>query len=110
MSIYEKLLAIQADMGPVAKKGFNKFHNYPYIRESDILDMINPLCAKHKVSHYVTVVDCQVDENYAFVKVQLVLTDHEASPEITADEIRITAVGSDTDKNGKAIYKAQTGA
>lgn len=107
MSIHAKLWEIQKELEPVRKNGFNSFHKYKYVTKEDILASIAPLCSKHEVAHYVSVVDSAVVDGGASVKVELHLVDAAEAQSV----ITVSAPGFALDKNGdKAVYKAITGA
>jgi len=42
-NLWQKLSAIQAEVQPVAKSGYNSFHKYAYACEADIVAGIKPL-------------------------------------------------------------------
>ena len=48
-TIYHALIAIVSDCKAIAKAGKNKFQNYNYHKEEDIINNIRPLCVKHGV-------------------------------------------------------------
>jgi len=48
-SLAAKLLAIAGDLHRLPKNGFNSFHNYNYVLESDAMEAFSKLCVKHKI-------------------------------------------------------------
>jgi len=50
LNIYQKLATCQAQIGRVAKKELNKFQNYQYFTEYQILIILKPLLAEQKLT------------------------------------------------------------
>lgn len=104
--IHAKLLAIQGELPAAPKNGFNSFHKYKYVTETDVLSLVNPLCTRHGMSHYINQLEAHIDRDTATVKVELVVHDIESG-----EELRATSWGYAQDMRGdKAVYKAITGA
>ena len=48
-SLVSAIAAVMGEIHTVAKRGFNKFHNYKYVTMGDLLQAVTPLLAKHGV-------------------------------------------------------------
>lgn len=114
MSVYKKLLAAQAQIKSVPKNGYNKFSNYAYATETDVINYIGPILNDVGLFHSckTTGQDVQFNESdksylvRASVRVELVFID----PEDDSRHI-VESAGYAHDKNGdKALFKAITGA
>lgn len=112
--VYEKIVTIMKEIGPVEKTGYNSFHKYKYLKEEDIINAVRPLLAKHGVA----LVPQVLEENVTFVrnakggeetlcrlKVEFTFVDT-----ATGDGFSVTTVGHGIDPGDKAAYKALTGA
>lgn len=112
MSVFEKILNIQADCRYVQKTGKNTYHNYTYATEGDILRAVKDAAIKHGVA-----ITCTTESEsghieaggklvrWAKVTLKGTLTDIE-----TAESITASFDGYAEDTGDKAIYKATTGA
>ena len=75
MNIYEKLLNIQNEL-KAPKNQFNKFGNYKYRNEEDILEAVKPICLKYKAVINVGDTIIQVGDRY-YVEAKAFITDVE---------------------------------
>lgn len=48
-NLVTKLSRISGSVGSLEKKGFNKFHQYKYVRETDLVDALRPLLAAQSI-------------------------------------------------------------
>lgn len=108
MSLYEKIHAIMAEVGTVAKDGKNDFHGYEYAREADFVNAIRPLLIKYRVcvQPNVSHVGEQNEKNY----IALVMTYSLINIDSPEERLACGIPAGGTDKGDKAIYKAITGA
>lgn len=114
MSVYKKLLAAQSQIKSVPKNGYNKFSNYAYATETDVINYIGPILNDVGLFHSCETVSREVhfteaDKGYlvrAVVDVLLIFVD----PEDDSKHV-VASNGYAHDKNGdKALFKAITGA
>lgn len=77
MNIYEKLLAIQAEL-KAPKNQFNKFGGYNYRSCEDILEAVKPLCNAHKCVLVLTDKVVNIGDRY-YVEATAALYDAEES-------------------------------
>lgn len=49
-SVYARLNAVKAEVSRIPKNGFNQHFQFKFSTESDIIDVVRPLCAKHGVA------------------------------------------------------------
>lgn len=61
--LHLKLSAILGSVGGIPKTGYNKFQNYNYVHESDVLDAIRPLLARDGIAVYVNIIDVDTKVN-----------------------------------------------
>lgn len=114
-NIYQALLAIVNDCRPIAKAGKNKFQDYHYHKEEDIINNIRPLCIKHGVVIMPEVVE------HSFIEVAP--TKAGARQWLTSQLIKFTfthadsgtstystMLGQGVDNQDKGANKATTGA
>lgn len=110
-----KLCLIMKEAGTIAKKGYNDFNKYSYIKESDVAQKMQELYCKHNVfttSSVVEIFEKEVTNSkgktqiYTSCKIEYTFIDAE-NP---SDTLTVYAYGSGMDTGDKALYKALTGA
>lgn len=119
MNIYEKLLAIQAELGVVEKalKVQTGKGSYKAVSERDVIDAVKPLEAKYKVYSYPskrTIVDQQIlsqetqngTRNSLYLRVETEYTF--VNIEEPSEKVTITTYGDGIDTGDKATGKAMT--
>jgi hypothetical protein len=108
-----RLLAIQEEIGTVAKNGRNDFQNYDYATEADFVRALRPLLNKHGVivvpEGAVTNIspagkDGKSTLTTIMMKYKLINADD------VEDFIYATVPGQGMDNGDKGVYKAITGA
>jgi len=109
-TIHNKLAKILGEISRVPKNGYNTHHKYPYVTESDLLDYIRPLLAKHGISITVSVENVvdfpNLTGSSSFItQVECLITITDGIQSITTK-----AFGRGIDTQEKGIYKAITGA
>ncbi len=113
-SLVRKLASVMGASERVAKNGFNKFHNYAYATESDILAAVRAEMATQGVLIVPTIeaVDWEVVETKSgakerFCTVHMLFTVLDSDSEA---KIEMRIIGQGQDGGDKALYKALTGA
>ena len=118
-NIYQRILAVTADVGTFAKDGKNTFHNYNYASIEAIVADIQPVLIKHGV-----VLAFEVDECIQVQVRQFTEKKGWNENEVTRVHIILQAINADTpddkvskgfygfgiDSQDKGIYKATSGA
>jgi len=105
-SVYKKLYAIMNEELTIKKSGFNKYHQYKYVTEGDILELAKKVFHKHKlvcIPNQVEIINTRDDITRIIYEFTL------ADPE-TGDSIVLRHGGDGQDGGDKGIYKASTGA
>ena len=110
----KKILAIQSEIGVIAKNGRNDFQNYDYATERDFVVALKPLLEKHgviiipEIAAPPTIMDSGKDGKSKLttilMKFKLVNTDD------PTDFYQVLVGGQGQDAGDKGIYKAITGA
>ena len=116
IKLYKKLHRVMGETGYIQKKGHNKFHNYKYAQEADILEHLRPALLESGIFFCVRVVStnrekidkAQKGESKVefFTTVNLVA---EFGDIDTGYSIQIPFSGDGLDSGDKGIYKAYTG-
>jgi hypothetical protein len=117
-SIYKKLLTVIDEVKRIPKNGYNSFHKYHYVTESDLTESIRPILAKaglvflppsvleQEKIEVTKVVNGKEEKDY-FTKVKMEFTLADAE---TGEVIKSIFWGEGQDKGDKGLYKAYTGA
>lgn len=107
-------VAVMAAVERVPKNGFNKFHNYEYATESDLLKVIRPAMAENGLALFPSQTHVSEPDASGNVTVRVEYTYAHVSGEVWPHPLVSHGVGNDRAKNGsdgdKAVYKAVTGA
>jgi hypothetical protein len=103
-----KLCEIMEVIGYVPKNGFNKFHNYAYVREADIVDALRKELTKRKIFVYPSIISQNTISNASGDITNLMVrwTFEDAE---TGETRECIIPGSGQDKGDKGVYKAMTG-
>jgi hypothetical protein len=112
-SLAKKLVLILSEAQKVKKSGVNKFANYQYTTESDLLELIRPQLVKHGIFVFSSVDTVEVtksttkkgDENL----ITTVITKHTFVDSETGESYEVRSAGQGADQQDKGIYKAITG-
>jgi len=112
MNLAKKMLLVMKDVEKIPKNGYNKFHNYKYVKESDVVKELRIAFTKHNVMCFSSTVDRTMHE-----------TNNSKQPFLVTVKIKLTFVDADSgefmvcysfgdgiDSGDKGIYKAMTGA
>lgn len=105
ISIPARLALIAAAIGRVEKKGFNSFHKYQYVRETDLVDTIRPLLSEHNLWLRQTVSSHSKEDDLTCITVDFTWIATDTGETLGPD----TFIGYGSDKGDKGIYKALTG-
>ncbi len=112
-SLVQKMAEIMKAVGNVPKTGFNKFHNYSYVKEEDILNALREQMADKNLMIFQNLVDKEVEKSgteqkpkyLTTIKIEYTIHDGDSGESIT-----ISSGGQGEDSGDKGIYKAITGA
>ena len=104
-SLAKKLAEIKSHVSRVAKNGYNEYHKYPYVLESDLLDVLGPRLAEANIMIWPHVDEYKKLGDVTFLMVTFKFEDGDSGE---TREVRIAGEGQD--KGDKGVYKALTGA
>lgn len=111
--LIKKLCLIMGECGSIPKKGWNKYHEYEYIRETDVVERLQALFAKHNIfiftkslsEHTEGGFGRQRDSFQCRVEIEYTIADGDSG------EYWVTTVfGYGQDTGEKGYYKALAGA
>lgn len=114
MSLHSKMAEVIGTIGTIPKNGWNDFHKYKYVLESDVVDAVSAELSKRGVAFYAASKIIEMREwqtpkgkptLITNVQVDLTFADGE-----TGETFTITSAGSGDDASDKGVYKATTGA
>ena len=103
-NLSKKLLLIAEGMGRLPKNGFNAFHKYNYVLESDAMDKFRELAIQHGVMVCPSAQIIGVTGDITSVDVNYELLDTESG-----ERLVVKMPGQGQDKGDKGVYKALTG-
>lgn len=110
-TLYKKIAAVMGASDRVPKRGRNKFHNYDYATEADLVESLRGLLAEQGLAFLVSVVSQEriPSEMKAgdFTRVELEFTLACAD---TGESVSCRMWGEGQDPGDKGLYKAYTGA
>lgn len=123
-SLVRKLAEISKEIGRVPKNGYNAFHKYKYVLESDLVDHIRPLLADRNVIIVPRVARTFGGESATVGRVEemtgwahnndgdlsIIIFEYDIIDGDSNERITTSAVGYGSDKGDKGAYKASTGA
>lgn len=110
----KKMLAVMGAVERIPKNGENKFHNYRYVTEADMVDYLRPKLAEVGIMVWTNIKDMTIadrttskgnPERIARVALEMTFEDTE-----TGESKTVTFCGEGADATDKGIYKAITGA
>jgi hypothetical protein len=113
-SLVKKLAEVTAAIGRVPKSGFNKFHNYHYAMEADVVEAVRGEYAKRNLVMFPCVLSERTEmratknggqENLVTLLVGFTVIDGDSGEEQT-----FHVCGQGQDAGDKGTYKAMTGA
>lgn len=103
--IYTKMAKVMKEVGRVPKNGYNSYHKYEYVTESDLVDEVRGILADEGIAFFSTVLDQERSGEFTKVKMKFVMVDIE-----TGETIESVFWGEGQDRGDKGLYKAYTGA
>lgn len=111
-TLFKHMAEVLAEVERVKKNGFNKFFNYRYATESDLVDVLRPALAKHHIAVFFTVLDIQTIDmkgakngDIARIHVRATFACGE-----TGETYDVDWYGDGQDPSDKALNKAYTAA
>ncbi len=110
--LYQKLVAVQQQLKPVAENGKNNYQNYTYATAGDVIEPVKKACNQQGLFLFLDVIESKIEPGKAQCTIKLTVGDSE-----TGEELSITSFGYAEDwsykdnrpTGDKAIYKAITG-
>jgi hypothetical protein len=102
VNLYKKLLLISDEMGRIPKTGYNNYHKYAYVTESDAMDKFRSLCVKHDVMVLTSLVGQQrVNSQLTCIEMSYTIVDT-----TTGENIYCVFPGQGSDPQDKGAPKA----
>lgn len=113
----KKLCAVMGDLKEIEKTGWNDFHKYEYLKETDISNTVRPVLAKHNVFIYSSVVEhtrTPIELQGRNGPLLTFITDIRVSYTFvdgdSGEAMSCVFPGTGIDGQDKGLYKALTGA
>lgn len=103
--LFVKLVDVMGEIGRVEKRGYNSFHKYSYVTESDLTDVLREKLASRGVIIIPSLQSVQHDDTLTTASMTFTLVDSE-----TGEREAVPWAGCGDDKGDKGLYKAYTGA
>lgn len=112
--IAQKMSAIMTDVRYVQKDGTNKFQNYKYVSEANIVDKISQSMITHKVIALPEIISCNVSdigETKAGVMQRMtsIMARYTFMDAESGESLAVILSGQGVDTSDKGVYKAMTG-
>lgn len=104
-TLYHKLVEIMSEMGRVEKKGYNAFHKYAYVTESDLTDALRDKLATRNVIIIPSLESITHEDTLTTITMTFVLVDADSG-----EKHEVKWGGTGDDRGDKGLYKAYTGA
>lgn len=111
--IAQALHQVMSKVGYVQKGGVNKFHNYKYAGEADLLEKLRPAMLEAGLLLIPSIKTVSTIDEHGITTVQMEYTLIHKDGDIWPHPIGAAGAGGDKNKNGvgdKGLYKAITGA
>ena len=102
--LYRKLADITKEIGKVEKKGYNSFHKYHYVTESDLTDVIRDKLSSRGIVIVPSLKSVQHDDTLTTATMTFTFVDSE-----TGEREECVWAGTGDDKGDNGLYKAYTG-
>lgn len=111
--LYKKILAVQKQLQPLEKTGWNDFQKYSYTTAGDVLSPVHKACSEQGLIAIADCIESHIEPGRASVVVRLTIVDTD-----TGESLNVSAPGYAEDYSwkdnrptgDKAVYKAITGA
>lgn len=104
-TIYAKIADVMGKVSRVKKSGYNSFHKYEYVTESDLTESIRSILLESGLAFFSSVLEESREGEFTKVKMEFTLADTE-----TGEVLKSVYFGEGQDKGDKGLYKAYTGA
>lgn len=104
-TLYQKLVEVMTEIGRVEKRGYNDFHKYAYVMESDLMEAVRQRLADRNVLLIPAVESVQHDDTLTTAVMRFTFVDAESG-----EKHEVQWAGTGDDKGDKGLYKAFTGA
>lgn len=102
--LYRKLAEIMGEIGKVEKRGYNAFHNYHYVREGDLTDVLREKLSTKGIVIIPSLKSVQHDDTLTTAMMTFTFVDS-----VTGEKHEADWAGEGDDKGDKGLYKAYTG-
>lgn len=102
--LYQKLAEIMGEIGKVEKRGYNAFHNYHYVREGDLTDVLRDKLSARGIVIIPSLKSIQHEDTLTTANMMFTFVDSTTGERHEADW-----AGEGDDKGDKGLYKAYTG-
>ncbi|MGF9893337.1 ERF family protein [Priestia megaterium] len=102
-NIYAKMLEVMSKVERVKKNGYNSFHKYEYVTESDLTEAIRPILVECGLAFFSTMLDQEREGEFTKVKMEFSLIDVDSG-----ESLKSIYYSEGTDKTDKGIPKAVT--
>ena len=104
-TLYQKIAKVMGKVERVPKNGYNSFHKYKYVQESDLVDHVRKFMVEDGLVLFNNVREYEVNGEIAIATIEFTLccTD-------TGESVTSTVVAEGQDKGDKKFYKAMAGA
>lgn len=114
VKILAALHAVMGAVGYVQKKGENKFHNYKYAGEANLLEVLRPAMVEHGLMLIPSARTRTDIDQFGNTAVEIEYTLAHKDGDVWPEKIIAMGMGNDKNKSGgvgdKGLYKALTGA
>lgn len=114
VKILTALHAVMGAVGYVQKKGENKFHNYKYAGEANLLEVLRPAMVEHGLMLIPSARTRTDIDQFGNTAVEIEYTLAHKDGDVWPEKIIAMGMGNDKNKSGgvgdKGLYKALTGA
>jgi hypothetical protein len=105
LTLVRKLAQIMSEIDRIPKRGFNAYHGYHYVQESDLVDTLRAKLADKGIFLFQSVVNERRENTLTTLTIQYTFVDSESG-----ESWEVSWVGQGDDKGDKGAYKATTGA
>jgi hypothetical protein len=103
--LFQKIASVMGKVERVPKNGYNNFHKYQYVTESDLIESVRVFMSEEGLIVFNNVKSYEINGEVATVTIEFTLACTETGETITS-----VMVGQGQDKGDKAFYKAYAGA
>jgi hypothetical protein len=104
-ALFKKIAEVMGKVERVPKNGYNSFHKYQYVTESDLIESVRKFMAEAGLVVFNNVEKYEIDGELATVTIKFTLACTD-----TGETVESIMIGQGQDKGDKAFYKAYAGA